>query len=110
MSSLDVTDAVWLFTLRQYVTVSAIALYGYDYLITLPREVILLWGKKMGLGAGAYLVARLSLGTCVQTILVLRTYAISQSSLSTLIGLSVLAIISVIPGSRWPATSVVRHH
>ncbi|KAF8496092.1 hypothetical protein JB92DRAFT_3126227 [Gautieria morchelliformis] len=152
MSSQDVTDHVWLATLHHYVAVSAIALYGYDYLITLPREVILVWGKKMGLGAGAYFMARLSLGvsltlylavftitsesvtvgwlyfhlrykllmllrlcactvtykiadgflliaeTCVQTILVLRTYAISQNSLSTLIGLSVLAIISVIPG------------
>ncbi|KAF8496087.1 hypothetical protein JB92DRAFT_3099740 [Gautieria morchelliformis] len=125
MSSQDVTDLVWLGTLHQYLAVSAIALYGHDYLITLPQEVILVWGKKMGLGAGAYIMARLSVGVCltfylavvtipfesltllmllrlwlmsVETILVLRTYAISQNSVSTLIGLSVLAIISVIPG------------
>ncbi|KAF8590325.1 hypothetical protein K439DRAFT_1612104 [Ramaria rubella] len=42
--------------------VSAVALYIMDYFLILPREVALIWKKRIGFGGMLYLIARFSTG------------------------------------------------
>lgn len=66
------------------------ALYGYDYLLTLPQEIMLVWGKKVSLATGAYFLGRFSLGVSLTF-----NYALNNWNITSIKVLSYISIMSV---------------
>ncbi|KAF8590334.1 hypothetical protein K439DRAFT_1612112 [Ramaria rubella] len=107
----------WIAIACIYFIASAFTLFIFDYILTFRREVALVWQRNIGFGGALYFVARYSMGVStmlhfgkklglytntklgMQTILIMRAYAISSRNRYVLVLLVCLSIGSMIPAS-----------